>query len=769
MATYWHVPHFGGVWPLMLKMKKRLEERGHQVDIFGNSEDGRTFHMPFSNRTFEKKQVLQVIRSKLTQEQYPALYMEDVMLNTEVNIICMELAASYFGLNNYDLIHAQDIYSARAFQRVKPKHTPLVVSLHGSVAHEIKQHLLDLNVDLAHSPFWKFISLHERLGATSGEVTISSSNWLKGLLNSEYGVPSEQVEVYQYGYDTQAFRQKMTETTNPIHKPSGKKVILFTGRLIHIKGVSFLITALGMLRNMRDDFVCWIAGVGEAEESMRRQCKELGLEETVHFLGVRDDIPYLLDQSDIFVQPSFIDNQPLSLIEAQLAGKPSVVSDATGVPEMVEHGKTGLVYPQHDPLQFCTHLNTLLENDLLRNEMGRAAQQHGQSHWSLDSMIDSLTQTYARAQFKMAHNMGKKAAMKLVFPILTLNLGGAQRMLVEVTNGLVDRGYDVTIIMPAKAVVNYDVRARIVRGRHNDILDADDLPRGDILFSNFYSTVPMCVQASARDQCIHIRFSLCYEPTFLQNSHLTFPTYHATPYVIVLSNWQKQQISLNHGIEGHLVPIGVDPYMKNLHLRDNTSPAVHISTIIRNPEGEASWHRDQNYLLESLAYVKKLIPATEISLICPPDEFIASPTLQRLQQSNEFQICQPVNDEQLRYLYNKTDIYISSTLYDSGSLPGLEAMRCGAALVTTYSGGNIDYAKHDHNCLLSCRYQYQLANNIIRLINDCPLRNRLAAQGESDSNQWTWKRSVDVFEQAIWNIWKNAHGNHSDDLSSNNP
>jgi L-malate glycosyltransferase len=412
LATYWHVPHLGGVWPLMVKIKERLEQRGHQVDIFGNSEDERTFHMPFSNLTFVKEQVRQVIRSKLPPERYPDLYMEEAIITMEVNSICMELAASYFGLKEYDLIHAHDVYSSRSFRRIKPKDTPLVASLHGSVAQEVKQHLIDYNVDLAHSPLWKFQSLLERIGATSGEVTIASSNWLKGLLTSEYDVPAEQVEVYQYGYDAQEFMHKMKTTTNPIHKPPGKKAILFTGRLIQIKGVSLLITALGMLSKIRNDFVCWIAGVGGAEESLRRQCNELGLEDTVHFLGRRDDVPYLLEQSDIFVQPSLIDNQPLSLIEAQLAGKPSVVSDTTGVPEMVEHGKTGLIFHHNDPSQFCVHLNNLLESDHLRYEMGRAAQEWGLVHWSIDTMVERLIKTYERAMLKMY----SERAMLKVYP-----------------------------------------------------------------------------------------------------------------------------------------------------------------------------------------------------------------------------------------------------------------------------------------------------------------------------------------------------------------
>lgn len=343
--------------------------------------------------------------------------------------------------------------------------------------------------------------------------------------------------------------------------------------------------------------------------------------------------------------------------------------------------------------------------------------------------------------------------MRLVFPVLILNFGGAQRMLAEITNGLTDRGYDVTLVMPARAEVRFAIRSKIVRGRHDYTLDADDFPPCDMMISNFYTMVPACAEASRRTGCVHARFSLCYEPTFMPDDHLTFPTYHATPHLIVLSNWQQKLIELNHGIRGHIVPIGVDSFMQNLSLRDSTTPSVKISAVVRNSEGGAAWHRDQDYLVSQLAFVKHYYPDSEINLICPPDEFHSSPTLKRLLDTGNFLFCLPNNDEELRYLYNKTDIYVSSSLYDSGSLPGLEAMRCGAALVTTYSGGNADYARHEHNCLLSYRYENCLASNIIRLIHDKELRKRLAAQGESDSYQWPWSRSVEAFAQAVHDIW----------------
>jgi L-malate glycosyltransferase len=400
LATYWQLPHLGGVWPLMLKWKKQLEEHGHEVDIFGHSQDLTMFHMPLTGQRLYKEAVLPFLKTKINPESYPDLFVEPFIGNLELNCICMELAAVYFGLDKYDLIHTQDIFSTRSFRRVKPKHTPLVASLHGSVAQEIKLHLLEHQIDLSQSYVWQYYYAREHLGATSSDVTVVSSRWMEHLLTTEYAVPHSKIEVIPYGYDASDFLDKINHSESPIMKPLNKKIIIYTGRLISIKGIDILIAALGQLKMLRDDFVCWIVGEGDAKTALQQQCVELGLEQHVQFLGARDDIPYLLNQADIYVQPSLLDNQPLSVIEAQFAGKPSIVSNAAGLPEMVESGETGYIFQSQNSEQLQILLYALLQNDHLRQEVGNRAQVWASTHWSVSARISQYIQIYER----MIHN-----------------------------------------------------------------------------------------------------------------------------------------------------------------------------------------------------------------------------------------------------------------------------------------------------------------------------------------------------------------------------
>lgn len=340
--------------------------------------------------------------------------------------------------------------------------------------------------------------------------------------------------------------------------------------------------------------------------------------------------------------------------------------------------------------------------------------------------------------------------MRIIFPVLTLSRGGAQRMLAEVANRLSEIGYNITILLPINSVVEYEMKCKLIYSQ-TDELKPSDFPVGDVIISNFYTTVEVAEQASKEGKGIHIRLALCYEPTFLPDNSRSFASYSITSNLLVLSRWQQHIVQVNHGIRGRIVPIGVNSIFKNLNIRDPENKLV-VSAIMRKPEGGFSGHREQDYLLEQLNKVQVLHPEIVLQVITPLAELNDSPILQTQLSTGKYRILTPANDEELCYHYSETDIFVSSSTYDTGSLPGIEAMRCGAALATIYSGGNMEYCSHGHNCLMSYRFENKLAEDIIALINDTELRQRLARKGEADSQYFTWERSIQMFQNALFEI-----------------
>ena len=337
--------------------------------------------------------------------------------------------------------------------------------------------------------------------------------------------------------------------------------------------------------------------------------------------------------------------------------------------------------------------------------------------------------------------------MRFVFPIYTLCKGGAQRMLAEITNGMVDKGHDVTIIMAKYGVVDYPIKAKLIKSENAHLQEAD-FPYADVIVSNFYLTIQAAEEASQKGKGRHVRLSLCYEPMFLPDQHITFPTYNIVKDLFVTSEYQQKIIELSHGVKGKIIPIGVSETFRNLGIRQQNE-SLTISAIVRKPEGGYAWQRNQDELIETLQQIKLGYPYVTVNLICPPDEFHLSKQLRTLQSSGLLNFKLPTDDEQLNRLYNETDIYVTASVFESGHLPPLEAMKCGAAVASYYSGGNQDFCKHETTALVSYAHEKNLYTHIARLILLPELRQKLSVQGEQEASKWTWENSINQFEKAI--------------------
>ncbi len=114
---------------------------------------------------------------------------------------------------------------------------------------------------------------------------------------------------------------------------AGKDTLIFGGggRLVHSKNLGFLLRVFDELRQIHPDSRLWLLGNGNDQESLIRQARALGLSQQVVFLGLRMDVPDLMQAMDAFVFPSLSEGLGIIAIEAQAAGLPTIISD--GVPD----------------------------------------------------------------------------------------------------------------------------------------------------------------------------------------------------------------------------------------------------------------------------------------------------------------------------------------------------------------------------------------------------------------------------------------------------
>lgn len=109
--------------------------------------------------------------------------------------------------------------------------------------------------------------------------------------------------------------------------PENTFVIGHVGRFAHQKNHSFLIDMFAQLSKNKPDTVLFLVGDGPLRADIEERVRDLNLTNKIKFLGIRSDIHQLLQAFDIFVFPSLHEGLPVSLIEAQAAGLPCVISD----------------------------------------------------------------------------------------------------------------------------------------------------------------------------------------------------------------------------------------------------------------------------------------------------------------------------------------------------------------------------------------------------------------------------------------------------------
>jgi glycosyltransferase involved in cell wall biosynthesis len=114
----------------------------------------------------------------------------------------------------------------------------------------------------------------------------------------------------------------------------------------------------------------------------------------VNFLGSRDDVPSLLNKTDIFVLPTINDSLPISIIEAMHNGTAVISTNCGGIPELIKHNKTGIIVEPGDPEQLAHALKFLITNKEVRNKMSMNAKIHAKKHLTIDSMVGKIQHLY---------------------------------------------------------------------------------------------------------------------------------------------------------------------------------------------------------------------------------------------------------------------------------------------------------------------------------------------------------------------------------------
>ncbi len=183
------------------------------------------------------------------------------------------------------------------------------------------------------------------------------------------GIPPDRIEVIYNGVDLEVFRP-----TGAVRREwPGKYLVGVVARLSPEKGHRYFLEAAKMVAAGIDGVTFLIVGTGPLEQELKDYCRKLGIDGRVVFTGLRDDIPRLLEQLDVLVQPSLSEAHPLSLVEGMCMGRPCVATGVGGVGEVIVDGENGLLVEPANPAALADGILLLLKNPDLAARLGEAA------------------------------------------------------------------------------------------------------------------------------------------------------------------------------------------------------------------------------------------------------------------------------------------------------------------------------------------------------------------------------------------------------------
>jgi glycosyltransferase involved in cell wall biosynthesis len=201
--------------------------------------------------------------------------------------------------------------------------------------------------------------------------------------------------------------------------PDGAPIIGVVGRVRSLKGIEDAIDAAAIASARYQDLRLLVVGESlttrdgvtvedrEYVNGLRGRAQRVGLGDRAIFTGYRADVPALLQQLTVSVQPSLNEGLSNVVLESMAASAPTVATRVGGTPEALVPGVTGLLVPPSDAPALAAAITRLLDDRVLAQELGRAARRRIEDKFALDRMYHATAQLYTdllnRQRFARRH------------------------------------------------------------------------------------------------------------------------------------------------------------------------------------------------------------------------------------------------------------------------------------------------------------------------------------------------------------------------------
>ncbi|WP_299435579.1 glycosyltransferase [uncultured Maribacter sp.] len=174
-----------------------------------------------------------------------------------------------------------------------------------------------------------------------------------------------------------------------------KNKLLFFSNMINLKGIDILLNACKILKNRKIEFYCDFVGefLDFDENSFNKKIEAYSLKNnvTAHGGKYKDEKYSFYINADIFVFPTLNDCFPLVILEAMHFSLPVISTNEGGIPDIVDHDKTGLIVEKNDAEILANNIEYLINNPVVSNKMGTSGRKKYLDNYTLDIFEKKLT------------------------------------------------------------------------------------------------------------------------------------------------------------------------------------------------------------------------------------------------------------------------------------------------------------------------------------------------------------------------------------------
>lgn len=331
-----------------------------------------------------------------------------------------------------------------------------------------------------------------------------------------------------------------------------------------------------------------------------------------------------------------------------------------------------------------------------------------------------------------------KEELNITYVMTWTGICGGSKIILEHANKLSNRGHKITLISHDLKPKWFAIEGNVqfIQVPWNEIL-CEHIPKDtDVIVATYWREIYECVEQKIApvvyfEQGDFHLFDL--EKLDKRTYDYIYKQLKTINFIYTVSSFAQKKLKEIYEVDSLVIPNAVDN--KVFYYKQHEENEIENITIIGSEEAE--FKKIQN-ILDALNIIKQKGYKFKLNWITPT-----------IPKRNK-ELSPIVNPPQIVIgdTLRKTDIYICASMYESFCLPVLEAMTCGAAIITTNNGGNMDFIKANVNALIIEKDNiYDIVEKIEKIMNSKELKKSLVKNGVEESAQFSWNITINKIEE----------------------